>query len=791
MFIESDINTPRSNNAKAKKRKSFIEFNVKDISPSKPVETDNASNSAKKSKKAKKKVKKTKDKKVKESSTGIEDQVEAQEENKEIEDDVQENRNEVEKSKVEIKEELDYVNMLLHKDTLGQLKDDDSDGGSDVGSDDGMMDEDDKNDEKFVEEMSALDGKRKKILVTRGSRLAALSEDSAPGQDKIQFQSLLDSLDDSTREMTNRSKRVTSQVLEIPLHRTAAEKITREAGYARVRQEVNIWDSIVQSNRTEESMSFPLEAPDLRWKTSTEVIKTRFTAETPLELQIAAMLAGSSAVPKEGEKLSEIEKRALEGMTKEEINERRAEIAKFRALRGYQATKYKRQSKIKSKSYRKLMRKIKNKEELKQLENLAATDPQAAAERIEKMNKVRILERATLKHRNSSKYMQEQAKRAKLTKDKDLQAVLRDQLATHREMVTKPQIVSDEESDGDNEDSGDDIDITKYQDESYADFAAGYKKYWSQNEEAKKDQMKNEKLSAIDEIENMFDDVEHSKKLAELAKQKRREKKKLLDEENNKKENEDAEVEEEENMEEETGIEHAESINIDPLKKAVTSISSGGNKTTAKPSKDIDPDNFVAVKCKKIKSSAAAEIVAFNDEEDSSEDEMEQRKLIAEAFAEDDVMEDFKKEKAKIIEEATPKDIDLTLPGWGSWGGESIKISQKKRNRFIIKAPPRAPRKDDNKELVIINTDKDNKLRTHQVSQLPAHFTSVSDFEASIRAPIGDTFIPRTAYLKLIKPRMTTKMGHTIEPMNKKALLKKNQLLIDELKEQSDKLFDN
>jgi len=784
MFVESDIDTPRSK-VKPKKRKSFIEFNVKDVSPSKPDE-GNEQNSVKKAKKEKKrKAKKGKDVE-KNISTGHEDQSAVQEVN---ENNVEESRDKVVKSKAEIKQEFDYVNMLLHKDTLDQLKDNDSDEASE---DDAMEeDNDDKNDEKFVEEMSALDGKRKKILVNRGSR-QALSEDSAPGKDRIDFKSLLNTLDDSTRQISKRIKK-NSKVLDVPLHRVAAEKITRAAGYTRVRQEVNIWDSVVQSNRTQESISFPLETPDLRWKTSTEVIKTRFTADTPLELQVAAMLAGSKAVPKEGEELSEIEKRALEGMTKEEINERRAEIAKFRALRGYQATKYKRQSKIKSKSYRKLMRKIKNKEELKRLENLAVTDPQAAAEHIEKMNKVRILERATLKHRNASKFMQEQARRAKLTKDKDLQAVLRDQLATHRDMLTKPKIVSDEESNDDEEDSEDDIDITKYQDESYADFAAGYKKYWTQNQEAKQEQLKNEKMSALDEIENMFEDVEHSKKLAELRKQKKREmkkeKEKLLQE---KKEQEEEESEEdmEENNEEETGIEHAESINIDPLKKAVTSIS-GGNKTksTADATKDIDPDNFVAVKAKNIKSSVPAEIVGFNDEEDSSEDEMEQRKLIAEAFAEDDVLEDFKKEKAKIIEEATPKDIDLTLPGWGSWGGESIKISKKKRNRFIIKAPPRAPRKDDNKDLVIINTDKDQKLRTHQVSKLPAHFTSVSDFEASIRSPIGDTFVPRTAHLKLIKPRVTTKMGQTIQPMDKKALLKKNQQLVDEIAQQSEKLF--
>ena len=36
--------------------------------------------------------------------------------------------------------------------------------------------------------------------------------------------------------------------------------------------------------------------------------------------------------------------------------------------------------------------------------------------------------------------------------------------------------------------------------------------------------------------------------------------------------------------------------------------------------------------------------------------------------------------------------------------------------------------------------------------------------------------------MKLIKPRLTTKMGHVIEPMDKTSLLNKNAEVIEELK---------
>ena len=46
-----------------------------------------------------------------------------------------------------------------------------------------------------------------------------------------------------------------------------------------------------------------------------------------------------------------------------------------------------RQNKIKSKKYRKIARKEKNKEKLAELERLAETDPQAAAEELERIDR--------------------------------------------------------------------------------------------------------------------------------------------------------------------------------------------------------------------------------------------------------------------------------------------------------------------------------------------------------------------------------------------------------------------
>lgn len=184
---------------------------------------------------------------------------------------------------------------------------------------------------------------------------------------------------------------------------------------------------------------------------------------------------------------------------------------------------------------------------------------------------------------------------------------------------------------------------------------------------------------------------------------------------------------------------------------------------------NVDPQRFIEPTV--IQGQDLPEIQGYNEEEE--EEEASQQELIAEAFADDDVVDDFKAEKAALVAASKPKAIDLTLPGWGEWGGGGAKPSKRKRKRFTVKAPPAPKRRDENNQKLIINTSKDEKIRAHQVSSIPFPFTSVSDFEASIRAPVGDTFVPRTAHLKMIKPRVVTRAGTVIEPMARDQLVRR------------------
>ena len=54
---------------------------------------------------------------------------------------------------------------------------------------------------------------------------------------------------------------------------------------------------------------------------------------------------------------------------------------------------------------------------------------------------------------------------------------------------------------------------------------------------------------------------------------------------------------------------------------------------------------------------------------------------IQEAFADDDVLAEFEKEKTDMIERDRPKAIDLSLPGWGEWAGSGVQVNKRKKRK--------------------------------------------------------------------------------------------------------------
>ena len=62
----------------------------------------------------------------------------------------------------------------------------------------------------------------------------------------------------------------------------------------------------------------------------------------------------------------------------------------------------------------------------------------------------------------------------------------------------------------------------------------------------------------------------------------------------------------------------------------------------------------------------------------------DQDQLIADAFADDDIIADFERENEARVEAQKPIDIDLLLPGWGEWAGPGkLEVSKYRKKRCV------------------------------------------------------------------------------------------------------------
>ena len=100
---------------------------------------------------------------------------------------------------------------------------------------------------------------------------------------------------------------------------------------------------------------------------------------------------------------------------------------------------------------------------------------------------------------------------------------------------------------------------------------------------------------------------------------------------------------------------------------------------------------------------------------------------IRSAFANDDVIEEFVKEKRDLEKEVKDDVAETLLPGWGSWGGEGT--TTPKRKKRSLKMPTKPIRKDSGLKHVIISEQRDRKFSRHQVCMsCDSHVTYLTFF---------------------------------------------------------------
>ncbi|KAH9490564.1 U3 small nucleolar RNA-associated protein 14 B [Bulinus truncatus] len=248
---------------------------------------------------------------------------------------------------------------------------------------------------KLINSMFALDGKK-----IQKKNVALRSSDISNNLD-MAIHASKDGLKIQAGDLKLKRKHA-SVTLKRPLNSLDSEKAKRKIARETVLTEMDKWQPVVNEIRSASQTVFSNRPRGLQMFQAMQ--PKSFTPRTPLELEIYAALGKDECLVKPNQLLTAAETKALKAMSIKEAKARRAELMKHHELLSRMEMKYKRQKKIKSKRYRKFLQKERVATEKKELEHLQKDDPEAFMQKMELMEKNRMEERLTLKHKGGGKF---------------------------------------------------------------------------------------------------------------------------------------------------------------------------------------------------------------------------------------------------------------------------------------------------------------------------------------------------------------------------------------------------
>lgn len=582
-------------------------------------------------------------------------------------------------------------------------------------------------------------------------------------------------------------------VLHAPLSAPVQDRLDRVEAYKLSKEEVEGWAPTIKRIREADHLSFPLQPPAQPPAPSNAGLTASFAPTTDMEKSVASLLHEGGLSEKQ---VAEQEGLVLRDMDPAEAGKRQAELRRMRELMFRAEQKARRANKIKSKTYRRIHRR--ERERMKQQEAQDLQDDDDDEEQRYQAAKDRAKERATLRHKNTGKWAKFHASRND-DASQEARLAVEDQLRRGEELRKRIHVEdSDEESlasmhSDDREAAFDEL-------ESFA------------RKEAEQDERD---AQALEQSGKKSKSLLHMKFMQDARDKQSRETQETI-----------ASLREE--------LEHQDdTVNERPVGRAVYSQGTKGHDATlpANPfhtgasnpwlrqstsggtskqtpqvlvgkdsraaTRSIHRTERHAARGDEARASAAedatlaidptAQLEALSSESEAEPTEISrhargkrgrgkrnnaplQRDLVAEAFAGDNVALDFAKEKRAMIQADAPQEQDMTLPGWGSWGGKGVRHRQKKNPALIKKIDGLDPsrRKDFGMEHVMINERQDKKASKYKAKDLPFPYTSAAQYEAAMRTPLGSEWNTRTQHQRLTMPRVTTKMGQRIDPIQRK-----------------------
>jgi len=259
-----------------------------------------------------------------------------------------------------------------------------------------------------------------------------------------------------------------------PVSRVISDRASRKVHYEATTEDVTQWKDAIHEQRDAETLDFRTNKGGATTNRITrDVLVDKFEATTDFEkeIQVALEKAGmdneGSMLKKEKSRLTgeqqgdmdnDIDDLGSNQITMEEYKKRHGELAKLRALMFYEEQKRHRINKIKSKKYRKIRKRQKDKLTSAEMDAAAMLqdDPTTTdRERIEREEMDRMKERMTLAHKNTSKWARHMLRRgAKM--DIEERRALSLQIAKGEELRRK--VMGEEE---DNDGASDDEEETE------------------------------------------------------------------------------------------------------------------------------------------------------------------------------------------------------------------------------------------------------------------------------------------------------------------------------------------
>jgi U3 small nucleolar RNA-associated protein 14 len=197
------------------------------------------------------------------------------------------------------------------------------------------------------------------------------------------------------------------QKLDVPLAKRQQDRLNRAAAYEKSKETLSRWIETVKHNRRAEHLFFPLIDPDALTAKDTKrmLSNTQSKPLTSLESTIQNILIDSGLAPVGGktqeDQIQAFEELALNKIPIEEVQARRAELRKARELLFREEIRAKRIKKIKSKSYRRVHRRERERNALRESELSAAAGAELSEDEQEKNDRRRAEERMGARHRES------------------------------------------------------------------------------------------------------------------------------------------------------------------------------------------------------------------------------------------------------------------------------------------------------------------------------------------------------------------------------------------------------